>query len=478
MSNRASGLLFAILAVGGCEPQGESPRDPGNARNVILFIGDGMGVSTVTAARIFDGQSKGGSGEEHELAFERFPNVALVKTYNTNRQVPDSAGTATAMMTGQKTRAGLINVGAASRRRSCAGALDNPLTTIAERARNRGVAVGVVTTTRLTHATPATVYARSPERDWEDDRFLAEEDWQLGCRDIAYQLVHMAPGSGLDVAMGGGSQQFFGSEHDGLRKSPSDDLVRDWLSAAPNRRYINSADQLASLGPGDQVLGLFARSHPAYMAEKKDSSTEPTLSEMTTAAITLLDANDAGYFLMVEGGRIDHGHHDGRAGYALTETQAFSEAIEAALSMVDLTETLVLVTADHSHVFTIGGYVTRGNPILGLVVKNDTQGEPQPEPDLAADGQPYTTLAYANGRGAVTEMPRPTPGTGIDAMQQALTPVIARNIDGSTDLDETHGGEDVALYAIGAGADAAHGVIEQNRIYDIMVSAYGWTATR
>src|SRR5210317_2020675 len=89
------------------------------ARNVILFIGDGMGVSTVTAARIYDGQSRGDMGEENVLSFETFPQTALVKTYNANQQVPDSAGTASAMNTGIKTRAGMINIGPETHRGDC-----------------------------------------------------------------------------------------------------------------------------------------------------------------------------------------------------------------------------------------------------------------------------------------------------------------------------------------------------------------------
>jgi alkaline phosphatase len=185
--------------------------------------------------------------------------------------------------------------------------------------------------------------------------------------------------------------------------------------------------------------------------------------------------NDAGYFLLVEGGRIDHGHHASKAGYALIETQEFARAVQAALDMIDLEDTLVLVTADHSHVFTMGGYTTRGNPILGLVVMNDENGEPRAAPELAADGQPYTTLAYADGPGAVTTMPRPAPEIGVDALTQSLVPLATRYEDGSIDYDETHGGEDVPLYAIGPGADAVGGVIEQDLIYDIMLTAYGWT---
>ena len=136
------------------------------------------------------------------------------------------------------------------------------------------------------------------------------------------------------------------------------------------------------------------------------------------------------------------------------------------------------MTADHSHVFTFGGYATRGNPILGHVERNDASGNPTGKPDIAADGQPYSTLQYANGPGAVLELPRPEPETGIDARQQALVPTQKVRINGDIEISESHAGEDVALYAVGPGAAAVRGVMEQNRIYDVMVNALGWTETR
>lgn len=481
------GRLTCVALLVGCvvstdSPPDSSPAQPSVAanvaRNVILFIGDGMGVSTVTAARIFDGQSLGLSGEEHSLIFETFPHVALVKTYNTNQQVPDSAGTATAMMTGIKTRAGVINIGPQALRRNCQAALDNPLTPLGVTAGERGKSVGIVTTTRLTHATPASVFARTPERDWESDRYLPESDRALGCRDIAYQLTHFDMGGGLDVVLGGGRAEFYGGGFDGNRVGEQDDLIQEWLDGGPNRTYVTTQDELAQLRaaqqPGQQVLGAFSRSHMTYVAERTPDTTEPTLAEMTSAAIDLLAQAQDGFFLMVEGGRIDHGHHDGKPGYALLETQAFARAIEAALEKVDLEETLVLVTADHSHVFTIAGYPVRGNPILGLVVENDDTGEPLPEVAVDATGTPYTTLGYANGPGAVPGQPRSVPEVGAGAVYQSFVRIERPRIDGSLDYSETHGGEDVALYGIGVGSDRVGGVIEQNRIFDIMIRAFGW----
>lgn len=482
MIARPTALLLLAATLAACSktevPQDAAAGSPGTARNVILFIGDGMGVSTVTATRIFDGQSKGGSGEENQLAFERFPSLALVKTYNTNQQVSDSAGTATAMMSGRKTKAGVINIGPAAARRNCADALANPLTTISDQAKDRGKAVGVVTTTRLTHATPATVYAKTPERDWESDEFLPPADWEMGCRDVAWQLVNYERGGGIDVAFGGGRNRFYGRALGGKRRDAEEDLVQKWLEAGPGRRFVENAVQMRALQPGGPVLGLFSRSHMKYIARRKPGDDQPMLSAMTAKAIDLLAPNENGYFLMVEGGRIDHGHHIGKAGYALLEAQEFAKAVQVAVDKVDLEETLILVTADHSHVFTFGGYATRGNPILGHVVRNDSSGNSTGRPDIAADGQPYSALQYANGPGAVTELPRPEPQTGIEARQQALVPTQSVKITGEIEISEAHAGEDVPLYAIGPGATAVRGVLEQNRIYDIMINALGWTEAR
>ncbi|NNC55769.1 MAG: alkaline phosphatase, partial [Pseudomonadales bacterium] len=179
------------------------------------------------------------------------------------------------------------------------------------------------------------------------------------------------------------------------------------------------------------------------------------------------------YLLVVEGGRIDHGHHEGKAGYALAQTVEFSKAVASVVEQVDLRDTLIIVTADHSHTLTIGGYPTRGNPILGMVVANDANGDPKQSPEIAADGQPYATLAYQNGPGA-SHLHRGAPSTGIDAVQQALVPT-AYELPGMQSLPAgTHSGEDVALYAIGAGARHFGGVLEQEQVFHRITRALAW----
>ena len=443
-------------------PAAEAPR----ARNVILFIGDGMGVSTVTAARIFAGQKLGGTGEEYVLPFETFDHLALVKTYNTDAQVPDSAGTASAMHTGVKTRIGVLGFGPGVRKGDCRSGAGQELPLLGQEAVRRGLALGIVSTARITHATPASVYARSVDREWEADAAIPEAQRGLGCVDIAEQLVRTP----FDVALGGGRAAFFGRSEGGQRLDDAADLAAGWV-AATGGTYVETAAELAAARADRPVLGLFSPSHMTYVADRRADSPEPTLTEMTAAAVGRLETDAEGYYLMVESGRIDHGHHAGQAGYALEEAVEFARAIQWAIDNTDPAETLILVTADHSHVFTIAGYPRRGNDILGLVVPpaggGEDGGDADGGPTLARDGKPYTTLGYANGPGAVefdTADGRPMPGTGVAARQQALVPT------GS----ETHGGEDVALYARGPGAQRVKGVMEQNRIYDVIRRALGW----
>ncbi|QYJ07490.1 alkaline phosphatase [Qipengyuania flava] len=451
----------AAMALGGCSttaaqeaPQAAAPApEKKRAKNVILFIGDGMGISTVTAARIYAGQKLGQTGEEYVLPFERFDNVALVKTYNTNAQVPDSAGTASAMHTGVKTQIGVLGYGPGITLADCASGAGEELDLLGDEVKERGLALGIVSTARMTHATPASVYARSVSRDWESNAGIPEDQRGLGCADIASQLV-AAP---FDVALGGGKTAFFGSDADGWRLEADANLPADWV-ARTGGTYVDSASALAAAPMDKPVLGLFSNSHMTYMVDRAADSSEPTLTDMTASAIGRLSTDPDGYYLMVESGRIDHGHHWGKAGYALEEAVEFARAIQWAIDNTDPEETLILVTADHSHVFTIAGYPKRGNPILGYVSNPLDDG-----PSLAADGKPYTTLGYANGMGAF-EGERPMPETGVKASQQAAIPLDS----------ETHAGEDVALYANGPGAENVRGVMEQNRIYNVIRKAFGW----
>ena len=461
-----------------------------------------MGVSTVTAARILEGQLRGETGEENWLSFERLPHVALAKTYNTNQQVPDSAGTMTAIVTGEKTRAGVLSVDASVPRSDHAAVKGHRLGTLLEQAEKLGLSTGVVTTARLTHATPAACYAHSPERGWEDDSDLPDAARRADFPDIARQLIEFPFGDGLEVAMGGGRRHFLPREstdpeqpEKSGRRSDGRDLTAEWTRRHPNAAYVWNRKQLEALDAAstDHVLGLFQRSHMQWEADRgQDLAGEPSLSEMTEFAIDLLSRNPRGYFLMVEAGRIDHGHHAGNAYRALTDTVELSRAVGAALAVVDLNQTLVVATADHSHVFTIAGYSRRGNDILGPVVHNDDRGGGPGKLARDALGMPYTTLGYQNGPGYLgassdqPEGPKHFPhysrswsgGPLGRADLEAIDTTAAGYLQESAYplVSETHGGEDVPVYAAGPGAERIHGVMEQNRLFHAIRDAFHWTA--
>jgi alkaline phosphatase len=447
------------------------------ARNVILFVGDGMGISTVTAARILEGQRRGGTGEENALAFEELPHVALVRTYNTNQQVPDSAGTMTAMMSGVKTKAGVLGLSDRADLGDHTAVAASRVATLLERAEVRGLSTGVVSTARITHATPAACYAHSPHRNWEDDTRLPEAARRDGFPDLARQLVEFPVGDGLEVALGGGRRHFLPAgtpdpEYADQQGSRGDgrDLMREWSEARPGSVSVWNAEQLAAVDERSvsHLLGLFEPSHMKWEADRpRDPAGEPSLAAMTVTALDVLSRNPRGYFLMVEAGRIDHGHHAGNAYRALDDTIELSNAVRAALERVDLDETLVVVTADHSHVLTIAGYPTRGADILGLVTQNGLDGRPTGEPARDLEGRPYTTLGYANGPGAEN--------AGVDLTDVDTADRDFRQPAGVPLHSETHAGEDVAVYAGGAGAVLFDGVREQSYVYHAMEAALGWS---
>lgn len=468
------GTTESWLADGAAAIQARLAQTPNTrrAKNVILFVGDGMGVSTLTAARILEGQLRGEPGEENYLSFERFPYTALVKTYNVDAQVADSAGTATALNTGVKTRIGVINTGPGQPQRTCDGIKSNTLTPIAEYAERAGMSTGVVSTARLTHATPAAVYAVSPSRSWESDADMPET--AIGCTDIASQILRPLGGDGLEVALGGGAANFLPTaaldpenpetQPAGGKRTDGRNIPAEWIASTNGAAYVSDAAGLAAIDYSDtsRLLGLFSPSHMDYELDREarpsTPTAQPSLATMTESAIKMLKKNDKGFYLMVEGGRVDHGHHGGNAQRALMDAVALSKAVAKAASMVDLSETLILVTADHSHVFTIAGYPRRGNPIFGLVTPIAAYGD---TPELARDGKPYTTLGYQNGPGAIaSERPALTHEqvTAHDFQQQAAVPTRS----------ETHGGEDVALFAIGPWAHLATGTMEQNVVFHII----------
>ncbi|XP_063023606.1 intestinal-type alkaline phosphatase-like [Melospiza melodia melodia] len=431
------------------------------AKNLIIFLGDGFGIPTITATRILKAQQQGKLGPETPLALDAFPYVALSKTYNVDRQVPDSAGTATAYLCGVKGNYQTIGVSAAARHSQCSTTFGNEVISVMERARRAGKAVGIVTTTRVQHASPSGTYAHVVNREWYADASMPQEARQQGCKDIAWQLVHNVD---INVILGGGRKYMTpagtpdpeypaDSSQNGIRED-GNNLIDMWLQARPGARYVwNRTEMLAAAADPNvnYLMGLFEPVDTKYNLVR-NTTLDPSLTEMTEAAITVLSRNPNGFYLFVEGGRIDHGHHDGAAHKALTEAVEFDWAIERAGTMTDEDDTLTVITADHSHVFAFGGYTLRGSSIFALGQKKTT------------DGKNYTSILYGNGPGYPSGIrPNVDPET---AMQYEYLPQAAVPLG-----SETHGGEDVAILAKGPMAHLFHGVQEQTYVAHAMAYA-------
>ncbi|XP_052445281.1 intestinal-type alkaline phosphatase-like isoform X1 [Carassius gibelio] len=429
------------------------------AKNLILFLGDGMGISTVTAARIMKGQMEGKTGEESVLAMDTFPYLALSKTYNVDQQMPDSAATATAYLCGVKSNYGTLGLSAAARRKDCSSAKGNEVKSILHQAKMAGKSVGIVSTARVQHASPAASYSHTPERGWYSDKELTSEAIAGGCKDIAYQLVH---NTDINVILGGGRQYMFPKETadpeyptvTGSRKDKTN-LVDVWLKERNRAKYVWNKKDFDDVKEDntDYLMGLFEPKDTRYELERNPSM-DPSLTEMVEKAIKILRRNPKGFYLFVEGGRIDHGHHAGQAKYALTEAVEFDRAIARAAELTSELDTLSVVTADHSHVFSFGGYSYRGNPVLGVSYSK------------AEDGKRFTNALYGNGPGyQIVSETRPdmneTISSSDEYLQQAAVPLDS----------ETHGSEDVAIFAKGPMAHLFHGVQEQSYIPHAMAYA-------
>ncbi|XP_064341500.1 intestinal-type alkaline phosphatase-like [Camelus dromedarius] len=433
------------------------------AKNLIIFLGDGMGVPTVTATRILKGQMSGKPGPETPLAMDQFPYLALSKTYNVDRQVPDSAGTATAYLCGVKANYRTIGVSAAARYNQCNTTQGNEVTSVMNRAKKAGKSVGIVTTTRVQHASPAGTYAHTVNRNWYSDADLSADAKTQGCQDIATQLINNMD---IDVILGGGRKYMFpektpdpeypqDAKQNGVRQDKRN-LVQEWQAKHQGAQYVWNRTALMQASNDSSVthlMGLFEPADMKYEAQR-DLTKDPSLAEMTEAALRLLSRNPLGFYLFVEGGRIDHGHHEGIAYMALTEAVMFDTAVDKANQLTSEKDTLILVTADHSHVFSFGGYTLRGTSIFGLA------------PSKASDGKSYTSILYGNGPGfALSGGTRPDVSDSQSEdptyRQQAAVPLSS----------ETHGGEDVAVFARGPQAHLVHGVQEQSFVAHVMAFA-------
>ena len=457
----------------------------GEAKNVIFFLGDGMGPVTVTASRIYK------YGEAGKLTMETLPRTARIRTFALDAQTPDSAPTMSAYMTGVKMRNEVLSMDATTVSKapsantsvtpSVGNAVNNcaatgngvAVSTLLEQAIAKGKASGVVTTARLTHATPAATYAHACHRDAEYE--------------ISRQAVpggagyNPALGTGVDVLLGGISYYWrpFNATTTPRGRPDGRDLVAELQ--AKGYTAVNDLLSFNAAPASGRLIGLFdqalAQGHMSYELDR-DPAKEPSLSQMTSKAIDILSKNPNGYFLMVEGGRIDHALHETTAKKALQDTVAFDNAIKAAIEKAKLTDptlanTLIVVTADHDHTLVLNGYAKRtgktaaGNPGVLGVVKNYVTGAV--EKDL--DGAPYSIIGFGNGENR-TQSSRAAMASLDETVTSANTyhqEAVIRTAAGN----ETHGGTDVFLGAIGKGSETFLGTIDNTKVFGLVKTAGG-----
>lgn len=363
-------------------------------------------------------------------------------------------------MTGVKTNFRGIGVTAKVKSSDCQGAKieANRPSSIIQWAQEAGKATGIVTNTRVTHASPAGGYAHVSYREFECDSDIATYKMEKTCSDdIAQQLVEENPGKNIKVILGGGRNKFLpknnlNSVH-GTGSRFSEDLVQAWKQDKQNRKanavYVSDKNSLDKVNPEttDYLLGLFHPEHMSYNLDKPEE--EPSLSKMTEKAIQILQKEKNGFYLFVEGGRIDMAHHENWAKKAFDETVEFDKAVEIAAKLTDEQDTLIVVTADHAHTMTINGYPYRGNNILGLFGKSTDKN------------LPYSTVSYANGLGY---HPSSILGHIYDLRQDDTNGKNYRFPATVPKNSESHGGEDVAVYARGPWAHIFTGNYEQNYI--------------
>lgn len=296
---RSQSIATALTQTGYSYPLG-CLRGNGNPRNVVLLIGDGMGYSHIYATQLV---------YRYLNMSILFNTTGIAINYAKDNIVPDSAGAGTAIATGFITLNRMISMVEIEGR-------EVPVMSILELAKRLGMSTGLVTTTRVTHATPAVFASHVPHRDMEDK--------------IAVQIIE----NEVDVILGGGARFF----------------TKDLLNQAKQKGYtvVFNRSMLLEVDPKltKKLLGLFADSHIPYVLDRGVGT--PGLLEMTMKAISILERNPCGFFLMIEGGRIDHAAHSNDIASVVAETKEFDDVVGYVMLYArNRGDTLVIVTADH-----------------------------------------------------------------------------------------------------------------------------------
>lgn len=312
-------VLIIVLFVTGSVLAADAPK------YVFYLIGDGMGAAQRQISELFAQTEQ--KCQTTKLVMDTFPIAGLITTYSSDTLVTDSAAAGTALACGYKTNNGMISQLPNG----------NNVRTLLEEAEAKGLATGLISTTRITHATPAVFYSHHPDRNAENE--------------IAEQLTN----ANVDFVAGGGFRHFVPQSGKFGKSKRSDD--RNLLAEMEEKGYttfLGAEDNAFSRyqpQPGDKVIALFSNSHIPYEIDRINNADTnvPSLEEMTEKAIDLLFYDEDGFFLMVEGGRIDHACHINDVAGNIHDTLAFDAAIQSAYDFYQKhpQETLVVVVADH-----------------------------------------------------------------------------------------------------------------------------------
>ena len=306
----------------------------------------------------------------------------------------------------------------------------------------------------MTGASPAGTYAHTASRDWMNNEETPED-----CEDIAKQLIRNKPGKDFNVIFGGGGKLFTNEKNDLEGRTDGLDLIGEWKenkkTTGNGYAYVTNLTQLKS-DDTDYILGIFNDDKFEYNLDLTEEDDQPDLEDMTRKAIEILSKNENGFVLFIEAAHVDKAHHDNLAQKSLEEVLRLDEAVTAALEMSDLEETLIIVTADHSHSLTINGYPKRGTDIFGY---DDTTDE-----QLSDDGFFYPTLMYATGPGRKPAGYDVSKEKDLKSKDYVAPATFMRE-------SSAHQGEDVAVYAVGPQAHLFKGLIQQYYIPHILAYA-------